>query len=372
MNNAFSKEKFIKLVKDTAGRDDLDFDYLYDLYRQIFDGIREIDEESHILANQEINSLSVSFYLLGEYLYSCGSLNEESLKKFKENEKVAHSICSVVADKYLSLSIYNHDEDKLTNKFFPPISTIDLYLNLMSNIISSYERNDPKKTLIVDLLNKSISISRCIITLLCDGYETEALSMWRTLHECECTLILLDKYGDTAINAYLKHMNYGLAYKDALPDKTKQDEIFYQMKDEMSKFDLKSKDIKKYIEYGWLYSISDYKTIENFKLNFRDGLETLAGLHKYSNIYMTSSEILHSTPLLIYSNKRYFYFMALLNLYESFFRIEKVFSSLFFSRVSVEGKNRYLEMRKLYYSQLLSIHQRELLNFRAKANKKEA
>lgn len=372
MNNAFSKEKFIDVCNHIVNQNELDFDYLYDLYRNTFDGIKEIDDESHILNDQQINSLSIIYYLLGEYLYSCSSLSEESLKQFKQNEKLTHSICSVVADKYLSLSIYNHDEDKLTNKYFPPISTIDLYLNLMSNIISSYERNDPKKTLIVDLLNKSISISRCIISLLCGGYETEALSMWRTLHECECTLILLDKYNDEAINSYLRHMNYGLAYKDALPNKEQQDKVFYQMKDEMSKLGLKSKDIKKYIEYGWLYSISDYKNIENFKLNFRDGLETLAGLHNYSNTYMTSSEILHSTPLLIYSNKRYFYFLTLLNLYESFFRIEKVFTSLFFSRVSDEGKQRYLEMRKLYYSQLISIHQREILNFKGKVNKKEA
>ena len=115
-----------------------------------------------------------------------------------------------------------------------------------------------------------------------------------------------------------------------------------------------------------MLSIEDSKKIENFKLNFRDGLETLAGLHQYSQIYMTSSEILHSTPLLIYSNKKYFYYLTLLNLYESFFRIEEVFRNLFLPKMDDEQKKRYMDMRKLYFSQLISIHKRELILFKSR------
>ena len=113
-----------------------------------------------------------------------------------------------------------------------------------------------------------------------------------------------------------------------------------------------------------MLAIPETKNIQDFKLNFRDGLETLAGLHQYSQIYMTSSEILHSTPLLIYSNKKYFYYLTILNLYESFFRIEEVFRTLFFSKVSDEGKQKYLEMQKMYLDQLINIHTRELAIFK--------
>ena len=246
---------------------------------------------------------------------------------------------------------------------------MELYINLLSNIISTYDKQDPKNTLIVDLLNKSLSIARCILDLLCDGYETEAFAMWRTLHECECVLILLNKYGDFAINPYLKHMRYSLVYK-RIGDNEKNDQLFAKLKEEMKSFDLKSKDTKKYIEYGWLLAIPGVKEMPDFKLNFRDGVETLAGLHQYSNIYMTSSEILHSTPMLIYSNKTYFHLLTLVNLYESFFRIEKVFQTLFFSRVNSEGKKQYEEMKKIYYNQLISIHKRESINLKKLNNKK--
>ena len=92
-------------------------------------------------------------------------------------------------------------------------------------------------------------------------------------------------------------MRYGLAHKGAFEDKEEETRVIQQIKDEMQPLNLKSKDMKKYIEYGWMTAIEDSKNIENFKLNFRDGLEALAGLHNYSKLYMTSSEILHIKSL---------------------------------------------------------------------------
>ena len=158
-------------------------------------------------------------------------------------------------------------------------------------------------------------------------------------------------------------MQFGLAFSNSIEDKTKQDEIFYSMKEEMKEYNLKSKDIKKYIEYGWMYAIPETKDDPTFKLNFIDGLEKLAGLSSYNSRYELSSEVIHSTPLLIYSRKQFFYYLTLLSLYESFFRLEKVFSSLFVRNVGEEQVKQYIGMRNLYYAQLVSIHKRESVAF---------
>ena len=363
MDNKLTKNQLRNFINQFPQQAILNTDYIYDVYDMAFDGIIELLEMQKLENAVNVDSFAIVSYILGEYIYSTTSLSPDALNKFLSNENIKHSMASVAADKYLSLSLYNHKENRFTNTYLPPISSINLYVNLMLNIVSRYGKMDPKNTLILDLLNKSLSISRSIITLLCEGYETEAFAIWRTLHECECTLIILDKYRDVAINSYLKHMHYGLAYKGTFDNKEDEDKIFAQIKAEMAAIDLKSKDMKKFIEYGWMNAIPDTKNIENFKLNFRDGLETLAGLHQYSGIYMMSSEILHSTPLLIYSNKQYFFYITILNLYESFFRIEKVFVSLFFNRSTDEDKKRYSDMRKLYYSQLVNIHTRERLKF---------
>ena len=364
INNIMSKDQVARIISNIRVNVPLDVDYIFDVYEMSNEVIEMLNQQNTQIEVKEINQFDLLLYVVGEYYYSVADLKEEALIKFKENEEFPSSMASVAADKYLSLSIFNHVEKKLANRFLPPASSLNMYINFMLNIVKGYKKNDPQSTLISDLLMKSLTISRCILENLLNGYETEAFSSWRTLHECECTLILLDKYGEPLINNYLKHMNFGLAFNNAIQDKAKQDEIFYSMKEEMRGYDLKSKDIRKYIEYGWLYLIVPDEEKPQFKLNFRDGLEKLAGLSSYSKRYEISSEIIHSTPLLIYSNKEYFYYMTLLSLYESFFRLESVFVSLFSKRVSKEQMAQYAEMRKVYYSQLVIIHKRELETFR--------
>jgi hypothetical protein len=363
IKNIWSKEQVTNYLKGIQVNVELDPDYIYDVYEMANEFIGIVDQENVQIEVKEINQFELLLYCVGEYYYSISHLNETELARFKANEEYPSSMASVAADKYLSLSIFNHVEKKLGNRFLPPASSLNIYLNFMLNIVKGYKKNDPQSSLISDLLMKSLTISRCILENLLSGYETEAFSSWRTLHECECTLILLDKYGAPLINKYLRHMNFGLAFNDTIPDKEQQDKIFYEMKEEMRGYGLKSKDIRKYIEYGWLYLIAD-KDDPNFKLNFRDGLEKLAGLEMYSKRYELSIEIIHSTPLLIYSNKEYFYYMTLLSLYESFFRLEKVFVSLFSKRVSEVQMKQYEEMRKVYYSQLVIIHKREMETFK--------
>ena len=108
----------------------------------------------------------------------------------------------------------------------------------MLNILKDYEKNDPKSTLLTDLLMKSVSISRCILTLIIEGYETEAFSSWRTLHECECTLLLLDKYGakinpsmelaSYALVVEFSKIGFGIGYvtKDYIKTELKNKELF--------------------------------------------------------------------------------------------------------------------------------------------------
>ena len=375
IRNQWNKEQVSAYINSLQVNVPIDADYVYDVYDMANELISMLDKENSQIEVKEINQLELLFYCVGEYYYSISHLNPEEIIKFNNNETYPSSMASVAADKYLSLSIFNHVEKKLGNRFMPPASSLNIYLNFMLNIVKGYKKNDPQSSLISDLLMKSLTISRSILEQLLNGYETEGYSSWRTLHECECTLILLDKYGDRLINKYLRHMNFGLAFNNTIPDKEQQDKIFYEMKEEMRGYGLKSKDIRKYIEYGWLYEIVPEEEKESFKLNFRDGLEKLAGLEMYAKRYEISSEIIHSTPLLIYSNKEYFYYMTLLSLYESFFRLEQVFVSLFSKRVSEEQMKQYEEMRKVYYSQLVVIHKRELQAFRdlqKKWNKKSS
>ena len=355
MINLINFKKFIQKIKP---EETFDFAYLYEVFSLAYHSIEELSQSGALGTNINIDEQEIIYYLLGEYFYALPQ-SEKLLAKFKNDEKIMASMAGVVADKYVSLSSLSFMESHSITRYNPPISSFNVYLNFMMKILSNYHNNNPESTLITDLLIKSISIARCILKLLIEGYETEAFSSWRTLHECECTLLVLDKYGDSLIKEYLKHMQYGIIFEKKEIDNERSNAIFNMMKEELKSHDLKSKDIKKFIEYGWLYKVVD----DDFKLNFRDGLEKFAGLQDYKERYELSSEIIHSTPILIYSNKEYFYYLSLLSTYESFFRLENVFVHLFIKSVNNEQLKRYQSMRNLYYSQLINIHKRESLNF---------
>lgn len=363
MIDLISKEQFISIINRYKLHQEVDFDFLYSVYEMSVNGIKDLNESNALGAINGINQYDLINYCLGEYIYLTSPLNIEERKKFTSNEDNVHYSASIVADKYLSLAMFNYQEEKMMNKYLPPVSTLNLYLNFMLNILNKYEQNEPKRTLIRDLLARSTSIARCILSLLVDGYVTEAYATWRTLHECECTLVLLEKYGEPLISSYLTHMKYGIAYKNGLKSKEETDAVFVEIKEGMALHELKSKDMKKYIEYGWLYAIKEFNDDPNYKLNFKDGLEKISGVSGYGAAYNLSSEIVHATPMLIYPNKDYFYYATLLSLYEAFFRLESSFINLFFSHISKESADAYVRMRNLYYSHLLSIYNREKESF---------
>lgn len=363
--NSLNKEEFVAIVKKINANPNYNFDFLYEIY------LKSLLILSGLLKDKNIPAPAINFYELisycvGEYSYFVDKLTPKQKEEFENKDNVKKLMPSVITDKYLSLNLYLYEEQKLVSKYLPPISSLEVFLNVMQNFLKLSKRVTQKSSLIVDLLGTSISISKSIIRLLCDGYETEAFAIWRTLHECEATLLILEKYGDTAINAYLKHMAYGIAYRK---NDEEAQELLKEVYESLEKHNLKKKDCKKFIEYGWLYEIPVWDKIHDFKLNFRNGIQAISGLNNYSSLYMNSSEILHSTPMLIYSNRQYYYLLTLVCLYESFFRIESVFEKLYLSMVDDSGKGSFLEMKKLYFSQLSSIHKREADEFKKRFKK---
>ena len=196
----FSREEFDRVIGLLSNSDKLNKDFIYQAYSLTCEAIQQISDSNILGSVPVVNHVEIIYYCVGEYLYSVGYKLEGEIKALENNEEFMASMAGVIADKYLSLSMFNHVERKIANRFLPPTSSINIYLNFILNILQNYRKNDPTSTLIADLLMKSISIARSILTLLVSGYETEAFSVWRTLHECECALVVLEKYGAPVIN----------------------------------------------------------------------------------------------------------------------------------------------------------------------------
>ncbi len=355
------KESFTNICKSTKIRGEVDYDFIYKVYLASCDIMQRANESATIFEQfGALSPIEHIFYTLGECVYSRQVTKPEVYEKEKETEEYISGLATMIADKTLALYFLQYREPKFGNKYLPYISTMEAYLNYFLNTLTSMSKKDPRTTLLVDLLKKSVKLADTAITLLSEGHETEAFSNWRTLHECECTLILLERYGDPLIDSYNRHMEYGIAYRHGYPQE-KCDEIFVEIKEKMKEHNYKSKDIKKVIEYGWLFDIPDFNEApENtYRLNFRDGVEKLAGLSRYAKRYELSSEIVHSTPLLIYSDDQYFFYLTLLSVYESFFRLEEVFTKVAVGRLPNLVIEAYNNFKNVYYPQLVTYYQQQ-------------
>lgn len=364
------KEQFDLVYANLGVAPSLSKDYIYECYGFAMEGAQALLDSNILGRAVPVNSVVLLLYIINEYGYYLES-HQKKTEDIKDDENVSSQIVSVALDKYFTNEHLNFKNQSTISKYSPIISTLDIYLNFILGVLKRYPRNNPHETLTLDITHKGFSMAKAISELIVDGFETEAFSLWRTLHETECILTLLKKYGEPTIKAYLKHIRYAMAYRGAIPSKEETDKVFVDIKAEMAELGLKSKDMKKFIEYGWLSSIPEYNKDPDFKFNFRDGVERLSGLHQYAKMYEMASEIAHSSPLLIYSRAAYYLHLSILLVYESFFRLEALFADIYLSRIGEEEAKRYIAMRNLYYRGLQSLYQREQEMFNY-ANKKRS
>ena len=351
------KKHYFEMLDALGVPSSLDREFLFACHSYCKDGVESLVSVSPDIAKMAINPAELALYIANEHAFYLRTHPKQSQEEILSNEDYIGMIASIAMDKYFTNEHLAFRMGSFTNRYDPASSTLDLYLNFILGMLSHYKHGNPASTLIVDIMSKGFQMAKCVSGLLESGFETEAFSTWRTLHENECILQVIAKYGEPVMKRYNRHLTYAVAFRGGIASKEETDAIFLEIKEGMREVGLKSKDMKRYIEYGWLLGVKDVMKIEGFKFNFRDGVERVAGLSNYSKVYEMSSEIAHSSPLLIYSKKNYFYLVTVLNLYESFFRLEKIFSSIYMSSVGEEQRQAYVRMRKLYFDQLMACYQ---------------
>lgn len=261
-----------------------------------------------------------------EWLYLAPTKSAAEKSALASDEKFTESMAVLVSEKFLLIFLKPNAYQSQISVFSPVSSTAEAALTQMDNLNSKLSKHDPAVSLIPDLFDRIFKEAIGIVKMLNLGLANDAYGSWRTLHEAECVIKLLLDGGNGLQQVYLKHIVYNNAFREVIDDTATTDRIFAQMKAEMKEHGLKSKDMKKYIEYGWLYSSKSFDSTDpSYKLNFRDGVQKAAGLSKYSVWYEAASELSHSSPVFFYSSEEYFTELAVIGLYDVLERVEKLF-----------------------------------------------
>ncbi len=357
-----SEEIFKEIYQTYNFKEDIELE-TYNLFLKI----QEELNKRLINKNQTYSKTILAKYLLEEVNFNLNSFIKKPIKNVMKETFFQNQIIATVFDKFFFNELNPYHAISLVNKESPSISTMELYLNFIMNRLEVIKKNNEQKDILADMMSKAFLMFKSVNYLLINGSETEAFATWRTIHELECVIkVIFDN--QYIIPIYLQHMVYNNAFRDEFEDKVAQQAIIDDLKTHMKEHDLKSKDMKKYIEYGWLYAVKDIEKKEGFKLNFRNGLELAASLESYSQDYEMSSEVAHSSPLLIYSNKIFFKNVTILRSYESFLRLEEIFYSYLKSYKNIDSSS-YEKMRKRYLGMVKNVLNSEISSLKNLINK---
>ncbi len=330
-------------------------DYFFEIFHNVNQELLNLFHNSLRLI---IEQQSILEYLRDEYLFLNPSKDPIEAKKLLSNADFRKQLTKILTDKIVFCEMTPYHPVSLISESSPVISTIELYVNFILNRIDAIKKVNNEDNILINMFSKVFLMFKSLNYLLSNGFETEAFANWRTIHELECIIAIMAN-NPYLIPVYLQHIVYNNAFRNTFEDKDEQQRVIDDLKMHMKEHDLKSKDMKKYIEYGWLYSLKDIDSYPDFKLNFRNGLELIANLNRYSKDYEMSSEVAHSSPLLIFSNKKFFKELTLVRSYETFIRLESLFTKLLITNYLTLDNNGYLSMRKLYLEIVKSILQRE-------------
>ena len=357
-----SEEIFKEIYQTYNFKEDIELE-TYNLFLKI----QEELNKRLINKNQTYSKTVLAKYLLEEVNFNLNSFIKKPIKNVMKETFFQNQIIATVFDKFFFNELNPYHAISLVNKESPSISTMELYLNFIMNRLEVIKKNNEQKDILADMMSKAFLMFKSVNYLLINGSETEAFATWRTIHELECVIkVIFDN--QYIIPIYLQHMVYNNAFRDEFEDKVAQQAIIDDLKTHMKEHDLKSKDMKKYIEYGWLYAVKDIEKKEGFKLNFRNGLELAASLESYSQDYEMSSEVAHSSPLLIYSNKIFFKNVTILRSYESFLRLEEIFYSYLKSYKNIDSSS-YEKMRNRYLGMVKNVLNSEISSLKNLINK---
>lgn len=251
----------------------------------------------------------------------------------------------------------DNESDHSYPYYDPLISTLTSAAVVFEKINRPMTRFDPSYSLMNDLFETIFKKILGVSKMLELGLYPDAFVSWRTIHESECIIQLLISGGDKCRESYINHIAYNNYFRNPLGIYTPEqlDAAFAVIKGEMKIHNLKSKDMKKFIEYGWLYEHPDWNDEDKTaKLNFRDGVERIAKHTEYAKIYELSSEITHSSAVFFYANDESCKDIAFHMIYQSCERIFWMYHDYMIEYFKVNPKDDELVKEAIYDVSLIS------------------
>lgn len=293
-------------------------DFIREMYERVKD--RYVEE----LQNRKIRLRTLDGARLDEivsyiyyyHLFHTSHLPEELTKKLESDEKYREMLVRDVAVYIVINEHLNVEKISNTSEYSPEIAAYNMACSYSLYILGSFKGTDRRMNGINNLFKKAMVTIKSVIHLLAAGNSCDAVILWRHLHELECVLIVLCTKGEDLFFRYVKHMEYF-----DMEGNPRAEELQQRLSEECKAFGVKERNA--FINYGWLEYVDGFREGfgKEYRLNFKDGLQKIAGLSARHAAYASASKILHPSAWVVTIRDDKFYKFTVFELFRSLINI---------------------------------------------------
>ena len=293
-------------------------DFIREMYERVKD--RYVEE----LQNRKIRLRTLDGARLDEivsyiyyyHLFHTSHLPEELTKKLESDEKYREMLVRDVAVYIVINEHLNVEKISNTSEYSPEIAAYNMACSYSLYILGSFKGTDRRMNGINNLFKKAMVTIKSVIHLLAAGNSCDAVILWRHLHELECVLIVLCTKGEDLFFRYVKHMEYF-----DMEGNPRAEELQQRLSEECKAFGVKERNA--FINYGWLEYVDGFREGfgKEYRLNFKDGLQKIAGLSARHAAYASASKILHPSAWVVAIRDDKFYKFTVFELFRSLINI---------------------------------------------------
>ena len=255
-------------------------------------------------------------YIFYYQLFHTSHLPAEMIKKAEADENYRTMLVRDVAVYIVINEHLNVEKISNTSEYSPEIAAYNMACSYSLYVLGSFKGEDRRMNGINNLFKKSMVTIKSVINLLAAGNSCDAVILWRHLHELECVLIVLCTKGEGLFFQYIKHMEYF-----DMEGNPRAEELQQRLSEECKAFGVKERNA--FVNYGWLEYVDGFREGfgKEYRLNFKDGLQKIAGQSARHAAYASASKILHPSAWVVTIRDDKFYKFTVFELFRSLVNI---------------------------------------------------
>ena len=270
----------------------------------------------HLNALDGVRMDELVSYIFYYHLFQTSYLPAEFVARLEEDEKYRSMLVHDVAVYVVINEHLNVEKISNTSPCSPEIAAYNMACSYSLFILGSFKGEDVRMNGIGNLFRKSMVTTKGVIGLLAAGNSCDAVILWRHLHELECVLTVLGTKGEDLYFRYVRHMEYF-----DMENNPRKEELQQRLAEECKAYGVKERNA--FINYGWLVYVEGFKEGfgKEYRLNFKDGLQKMAGQSARHAAYASASKILHPSAWVVAIRDDKFYKFTMFELYRSLVNI---------------------------------------------------